>query len=165
MPQGPLGTRFVVEHSEVGAADPLDGFFSVVALEVAWGDMDAWEHVNNTMYFRYLETARLRYLWDLGWGALEREGLLPVVGRVEARFLRPLRFPASLRVGTRPRELRAARVVLEHHVVTREGPHTAPVLATVGVSEVVPFDARRERVVRVPEAIFQAIAAQLEARR
>lgn len=29
---------------------------------VAWGDMDAFGHVNNAMYYRYVESARLAYL-------------------------------------------------------------------------------------------------------
>ena len=29
---------------------------------VAWGDMDAFGHVNNVLYYRYIESARIRYL-------------------------------------------------------------------------------------------------------
>ncbi|WP_375166434.1 acyl-CoA thioesterase, partial [Rhizobium hidalgonense] len=29
---------------------------------VAWGDMDAFGHVNNAMYYRYIESARIAYL-------------------------------------------------------------------------------------------------------
>ena len=32
-----------------------------LALRVAWGDMDAFQHVNNTVYFRYFESARIAY--------------------------------------------------------------------------------------------------------
>ncbi|MDE2566900.1 MAG: acyl-CoA thioesterase, partial [Burkholderiales bacterium] len=33
-----------------------------------WGDMDAMGHVNNTLYFRYLEIARLDWLFQVGAG-------------------------------------------------------------------------------------------------
>lgn len=32
---------------------------------VAWGDMDAFGHVNNATYYRYIESARLAYLGKL----------------------------------------------------------------------------------------------------
>ena len=33
---------------------------------VRWGDMDAMGHVNNTVYFRYLETARIEWMRSVG---------------------------------------------------------------------------------------------------
>ena len=30
-------------------------------MPIRWGDMDAMGHVNNTLYFRYLETARIAW--------------------------------------------------------------------------------------------------------
>lgn len=37
-------------------------------LPVRWGDMDAMNHVNNTVYFRYMEQARIEWLESLGYG-------------------------------------------------------------------------------------------------
>jgi acyl-CoA thioester hydrolase len=31
----------------------------VLTQDVIWGDMDAFQHVNNTVYLRYFETARI----------------------------------------------------------------------------------------------------------
>ena len=39
----------------------LVGYPVVVELPVAWGEMDSYHHVNNVVYFRYLENARLEY--------------------------------------------------------------------------------------------------------
>jgi len=33
----------------------------VVDIPVAWGEMDAYGHLNNIVYFRYFETARMAY--------------------------------------------------------------------------------------------------------
>lgn len=40
------------------AADPLDGYPVRIEVPVAWGELDAFGHVNNTAYFRYFESAR-----------------------------------------------------------------------------------------------------------
>ncbi|MGH8025889.1 MAG: acyl-CoA thioesterase, partial [Pseudoxanthomonas sp.] len=38
------------------------GLVARVAISVRWGDMDAFNHVNNAQYLRYLEEARVRWL-------------------------------------------------------------------------------------------------------
>ena len=45
----------------------LAGFPSIVELDVAWGDMDSLGHVNNVVYFRYFENARVEYFTRLDW--------------------------------------------------------------------------------------------------
>ncbi len=45
----------------------LDGYPIVVTTMVGWGDMDANHHVNNVVYFRYIEHARLHYFRELGF--------------------------------------------------------------------------------------------------
>ena len=43
---------------------------------IAWGDMDAFGHVNNVHYYRYMESARIRYLSGLN---IFDQGILTVV--------------------------------------------------------------------------------------
>lgn len=66
-------------------------------LPVRWGDMDAFGHVNNTVYFRYFEQARIDALYAAfpdGWP----EGGLPILAATSAEFKRPIHFPATVRV-------------------------------------------------------------------
>ncbi|MBU2038447.1 MAG: thioesterase family protein, partial [Gammaproteobacteria bacterium] len=37
----------------------------VIEVPVAWGEMDAFQHVNNTQFFRYFESARVQYFDNL----------------------------------------------------------------------------------------------------
>jgi len=34
--------------------------------DIIWGDMDAFGHINNTVYFRYFENARIEYFNRIG---------------------------------------------------------------------------------------------------
>ena len=66
---------------------------------VRWGDMDAFGHVNNTVYFRYMETARMEWLRALSEeyvGMEAPEG--PVIVNANCEFLLPLVYPAELEV-------------------------------------------------------------------
>jgi acyl-CoA thioester hydrolase len=76
------------------------GHFPVsVTIAVAWGEMDSFQHVNNVVYARWLETARIAYFTRIG--LLERmrtEGVGPIVGRIAIDFRRPVTFPDTVRV-------------------------------------------------------------------
>src|SRR5258708_13223791 len=41
--------------------EPLAGFPVVLSLPIQWGDQDAFQHVNNTVYLRWFESARIKY--------------------------------------------------------------------------------------------------------
>jgi acyl-CoA thioester hydrolase len=70
-----------------------------MVVPLRWGDMDAMGHINNTLYFRYMEIARLEWIFEVsGRGKLAGEG--PVIINAFCNFLRQLEFPGDLRVKT-----------------------------------------------------------------
>ena len=70
----------------------------VSTIPVRWGDMDAYAHVNNTVYFRYCEQARVEWVEGMGFmvHASAVEG--PVVVSAACTFLVPVTYPATVRV-------------------------------------------------------------------
>ncbi|MCB0148997.1 MAG: acyl-CoA thioesterase, partial [Caldilineaceae bacterium] len=46
--------------------DLLAGYPVVIEIPVAWGEMDAFQHVNNIVYFRYFESGRIAYFERAG---------------------------------------------------------------------------------------------------
>ena len=54
--------------------DLLAGYPVVIEIPVAWGEMDAFQHVNNIVYFRYFESGRIAYFERAGWTTRERTG-------------------------------------------------------------------------------------------
>lgn len=65
---------------------------------VRWADMDALGHVNNTVYFRYMEQARLDWLFGHAGPQAYGTGSGPVIANAICNFLRPLVFPADIDV-------------------------------------------------------------------
>ncbi len=66
---------------------------------VRWGDMDALGHVNNTVYFRYMEQARIEWLYALaqeGVGFLSGTG--PVIVNASCTFMVPIVYPGDVEV-------------------------------------------------------------------
>ncbi len=66
-----------------------------MVIPLRWGDMDAMGHVNNTIYFRYLEIARLEWLYEVG-GPPDPSGCGPVIVNAFCNFLRQLEFPGEV---------------------------------------------------------------------
>jgi acyl-CoA thioester hydrolase len=66
-----------------------------MVIPIRWGDMDAMGHVNNTLYFRYLEIIRIEWLHGLG-GAPDPQGSGPVIINAFCNFYRQLEFPGTL---------------------------------------------------------------------
>ena len=67
-----------------------------MVIPIRWGDMDAMGHVNNTVYFRYFEIARLDWIYKVcgGWQG-STQG--PVIVNAFCNFLRQLEFPGDVR--------------------------------------------------------------------
>ena len=68
-----------------------------MTIPIRWGDMDAMGHVNNTLYFRYMEIVRVD--WLLRVGALpDPRGTGPVIVNAFCNFYKQLEYPGDVRV-------------------------------------------------------------------
>ena len=82
-------------------------FPAVYEQKVAWGDMDAFGHVNNVMYYRYIESARIAY-FDL-LNVFEQD-VLTVVASSQCKYLKPVFYPDVLHIGARVEEMRNSAI-------------------------------------------------------
>lgn len=67
-------------------------------IAIRWGDMDAMGHVNNTVYFRYMEQARIAWFESLvpradAWGEVSI-----VIVNASCNFRRPINYPGTVEV-------------------------------------------------------------------
>ena len=66
-----------------------------MVIPIRWGDMDAMGHVNNTIYFRYLEIIRIEWLHKAG-GAPDPQGVGPVIVNAFCNFTKQLEYPGDI---------------------------------------------------------------------
>lgn len=64
-------------------------------IPIRWGDMDAMKHVNNTVYFRYLETCRIDWMHSTG-GMPDDTGEGPVIVNAFCNFYKQLEYPGDV---------------------------------------------------------------------
>ncbi|MBL8525417.1 MAG: acyl-CoA thioesterase [Betaproteobacteria bacterium] len=77
---------------------------STLRFPIRWGDMDALEHVNNTLYMRYFEESRIEWSTRIGL-RLHRAGVGMILARAAIDFKKPVTYPSNVIV-----ELRAGAI-------------------------------------------------------
>ena len=73
-------------------------FVHAIRIPVRWGDMDALGHVNNTVYFRFTEQARIEWLHSLGFADIVDVDEGPVIINASCTFFRPITYPATVEI-------------------------------------------------------------------
>jgi acyl-CoA thioester hydrolase len=128
-----------------------------LALPVQWGEMDSMGHVNNAVYFRWFESARIVYFERLGWLEILRErGNGPILHSTSARFRAPLAFPDDVTVGARVSDLQADRFTMSYEVRSRR---LGGAVAAEGIGLVVAYDYRSLAKAALPEEVVSRIRA------
>lgn len=123
---------------------------------VAWGEMDAFQHVNNVVYFRYFESARIAYFDRIGYTSLAKDsGLGPILAETSCRFRSALTYPDHISVGARVANIESDQFMMEYAVASAG---SARVAAT-GNGLVVSYDYAGRRRVPLPKNISEAIAS------
>ena len=123
---------------------------------VAWGDMDAFQHVNNVTYFRWFETVRIAYFEAIGWtGPSGPSGVGPILARTSCVFRAPLTFPDRVILGARASNLTDDRFTMHYRVVSER----LGKVAAEGEGTVVSFDYRAGVKAPLPPPVRAALLA------
>ena len=135
-------------------SESLAGFPVVIDIPVAWGEMDALRHVNNIVYFRYFESARIAYFEKLRfWEFMNQTGVGPILASIQCKFKMPLTYPDTVSVGTRIPKIEQDRFVMEYRAVSRK----SHAIAAEGESVVVSYNYRENKKTPLPDEMKQRI--------
>lgn len=70
-----------------------------VDIPVAWGDMDAYGHVNNTVFLRWCESGRIVFFDHIGLEQSHKEtGLGGILASIQCRYRAPVVYPDTISV-------------------------------------------------------------------
>jgi acyl-CoA thioester hydrolase len=143
-------------HDTPFYAELLRGYPVIIVQPVLWGEMDAYRHVNNVVYFRYFENGRLEYMRRFGWPEYEQEtGVGPILAATQARFRRALAYPDTIAIGTRLDRLEADRFHVAHRIVSER----LGEVATEGQGTLVAYHYGENRKVPLPAELVERIRA------
>jgi len=126
-----------------------------IELPIQWGDMDAFNHVNNAMYFKYFESVRIAYFEKLGvMGQDSKDNVAPILAETSCRFKYPLNFPDTILVGSSIIENHSHGFLMEYGVYSKE----LEKITSVGTGRIVLLNYATHEKVKVDDELLNKIA-------
>jgi len=135
--------------------DPIDPSRDLVArvvVSVRWGDMDAFNHVNNAQYLRYLEEARVQWLAGIP-GVSLTDRIAPVLVASNINYRQPIEWPNEIVVELFVEKIGNSSLTMGHRMLSSAD---ASVLYSDGNVVMVWIDTRTGKSVPLPEPVKAA---------
>ncbi len=70
--------------------------YASIEIPVQWGDMEAAQHVNNIVYLRWMESARLPLFTKLNAGKMEFAEIGPILAWQDCKYIFPVTYPDTV---------------------------------------------------------------------
>ena len=122
-------------------------------LSVRWSDMDAFGHVNNSIYFTYLEQARILWMETLQHNLLCLKENGPVLVHAECTYLKSIKYPNTLLIRLFPQNPGHSSFNLQYEICDEEGRE----LFAKASSKVVWIDWKSGHSMQLPDVVRQVI--------
>jgi len=131
----------------------LDDFHIKVDIPVAWGDLDSLGHVNNSRFFTYFETARIKYFEKAGFiETIKRNSIGPILASISAKFIKPLFYPDIITVGTRVTSIETSNFIMEYIIMSQ-----SKGIVALGESKMVAYDYKASEKTALPDIVRNKI--------
>tara|TARA_B100001094_G_C17729619_1_gene575941 strand:+ start:95 stop:523 length:429 start_codon:yes stop_codon:yes gene_type:complete len=124
-------------------------FLDSHTIQVRWGDMDALGHINNAMYFRYMESARVAYLSKIGI-LLGHDNQSFVLANTMCNFILPISYPANLTIETYVSKLGNSSVDFIHKFINNDKKDE---ITAIGLATAVWVNLIKNKAIALPKQI------------
>lgn len=116
-------------------------------MAVRWGDMDAYGHVNNVNFLRYLESGRVAYAHSAYERPIKADGENIILADIQCSFKRQLHYPSEITILSRTMRIGRTSMTMEQMILLAPNDE----LAATSRSILVWFDFVRQRPVPIPD--------------
>ena len=122
--------------------------YVTLELPVQWGDMDAAQHVNNTVYLRWAESARIKMFQKMQEDKLEFGKIVPILAWQDCKYIFPVTFPDQVVITLDVIELMKDRILCEGKIHSKKHERTVAISKTLLVA----FNREESKKEPLPEA-------------
>ncbi len=124
-------------------------------IPVQWGDMDAFQHVNNLVYLRWFESARIAYMMALGHDISANDNRQPgvILSWQDCKYIYPVNFPDEVIVGIKVSGIQLDRFHLQCKIFSKRHKR----LVAIANGTMVTYDYQNQEKMQVPKKIQEAI--------
>jgi acyl-CoA thioester hydrolase len=126
----------------------------VVEIPVQWGDMDALQHVNNVVYLKWFETARIEYMNRIQFmSRLKTHNIGPILASSSVRYRVPVEYPDRVFIGASAKAFKASEMIHSYGIFSE----VKNTITTVGEARMVMFDFNSQAKTVIPDDILERI--------
>lgn len=125
----------------------LKDFSSIIELPVQWGEMDAAKHVNNSVYIRWGESARIAYFDKMNLDNSFTEQIGPILGWQDCKYIFPVTYPDTISVGVKTVEIKADRFFVECYMFS----HRHQRLVAINKNSIIAYDYHNLKKAALPQ--------------
>jgi len=134
--------------------DQLSKYKIIKKYKVHWGQMDAARHVNNTVYLRWAESARITYFEAMGMDtSFAGGGIGPILGWQDCKYIFPMTYPDTAIVGVRTLEQREDRFIMECAIFSEVHQR----ISAISKQSIIPYSYGELKKVGLPSVWISAI--------
>ena len=124
----------------------------IIDFDLRWGEMDAFNHINNVAYFRYFECARIAYFEQTQiMSDMRKQMIGPILAETQCQYRRPLTYPDRIKVGAVIDELHSYGFMQRYAIYSTE----QDTIATQGYGRIVLLDYKTQQKVAVSDALIE----------
>lgn len=125
----------------------LNAFKFKTEIDVRWGDMDAFQHVNNTVYVRWVEVARTEYIINhIIQDGMKTHNPGPILARTDIRYVFPVTFPDRVTVGFKVATIEDDRLICECKIFSQRHER----LSAIAYNTIMAYDFDKLRKADIP---------------
>lgn len=125
-----------------------------LTLRIDWSEMDEFSHVNNVMFFKYIQSARVNYWQETGiYEQFKRDNIGPMVLSVNCRFIKPLYFPGRVHIHTHTEHIGNTSFSFVHQLYNEQ-----QMLVAEATDVMVMYDFNREQKISFPAELRRIIS-------
>ncbi len=121
-------------------------------IEVRFSDIDAYGHVNNAVYFTYLETARVKFFKE-HLEHLMLEGVLFLIVKAECEYKKPIGLSDTVLITIGVENIGNSSFTLTYKVHDQNSQ-----IFALGKTVVVSFDAKNQKPIKIPEKFLELLS-------
>ncbi len=133
--------------------DLLKDYPAISEIPVAWGDMDAFKHVNNVNYIKYFESSRIKYFELIDYLSLIELGIGPILASISCKYKAPVTYPDTLLVGCKVSKLSEDRFINKYIIYSKK----LNIITTEGDGVIVSYNYNENKKIPFPEKIINNI--------
>lgn len=120
----------------------------IVRIPVQWGEMDAAAHVNNLIYLRWSESARIVYVEKMGMDTSFAAGDAgPILGWQDCKYIFPMTYPDTAVIGIRTIEVNDKFLIMESAIFSEKHQR----IAAISQQKIIPYSYKELKRIEMPK--------------